>query len=472
MSEVFWELIVKAGGGEYESAGRDCDIHIGTSIQTVSRTAKTGIIAHELFHCWSIRNSATLDGHMATPEWYQEHVAAWVGEIRSGGVARYTGAWWVPYTEPDANILPYMSYDAIGFWSWIHSQVDLWSRIPSLQVIATTGDDLALFAAAFDGIPGNEIADLAAGRFFQSSWGAGWSYDVSHGTAGARYDPTPHSIPDDGQTWITVDGSITNDLVELREPVDGELIGYTLTGSGNWRVRFDGDGGELGTFFGTTTVNWCRGGECLCPDGSTPDGFGDPDPGRGAMAVALVGSVGNNARLELTQQVLCEEEEDPAPEPYVPSPDSIVWEADSVALLGAMNAPFKAQDSNAPDGWAGISSGRQTLTFTETQALLTFDDLVLVTNTEPPSAVTYSGWMTFNYTADGPLNSFTGIEYDLSTTILGSTLRLQTGDLPISSEGFDAQMVRYPVDGGPDLLILNATTTAVYFPLIWHEVDV
>ena len=116
---------------------RSCVFSIG-SARDESPLIQEGIAAHEMFHCWSLSNAATLDTHIATPDWFQEGIASWVGETLAaptGGTGFMTG--WIRlylngYTDRiTAGFWPLFlsDYDALGFWYYVQDNgVDLSTR--------------------------------------------------------------------------------------------------------------------------------------------------------------------------------------------------------------------------------------------------------------------------------------------------------------------------------------------------------
>ena len=449
--------------GPYAVPTSDCAIAIGPRGMTRSGSERESAVAHEIFHCWSIVNSPDTAAHQRTPSWYQEGVASWVGETLAGGSA-YSTNWWAYYVgSRQFALVPGLKYPAIGFWSWVDSHgSDLWSIIPALHAAAITGDPLAVFNIATASLDADERTTWAGARVRESGWGTAW--DMDGPGIGSRAHRTPPIIMPVGsvRTFDTFALGIHNVFIDPLESIDvgpGQLLGVSFQASGTWRVRW-ASGDEITSVSAPGIMAWCSASPCLCPDGTTPDGFPDQPPGTGEMAVALSGDGASTGSLSLRVSRLCDVEE----------PD--VGDESPAGLVGTWDATRAALNRFAEVVYAGLegaevvgTNGAATITFDgDGSGTLHYGDLRLVVAVGGVTVdVGVTGGGSFAYELQDSVMIVTGNDMALTFDVLGEPLVLTGDDVPLGGES------RYTwlLDG--DLLVLQQQSLNAPLPNEWRR---
>ncbi|MDW3215881.1 MAG: hypothetical protein R8G01_17925 [Ilumatobacteraceae bacterium] len=161
----------------YADDGLDIDCQMQLRDRETTSAEFRGIIVHELVHCWHFtRIGLDVARLNATDDWMKEGIAAYAGEL-IGGTTRFSSEWWTGYTVPLFDIdrawpLYSRTYDAIGFWSRIAEQTDVWDSIRA--AVDASPNNAAMFDAAVAGL-GDGVSWLAAGTVQQPAWGGGWT---------------------------------------------------------------------------------------------------------------------------------------------------------------------------------------------------------------------------------------------------------------------------------------------------------
>ena len=247
-----------------------CRIAVGGARTFPEEAQKKSAIYHEMFHCWSLMNSDNLLAWAATPGWYQEGVASWVGESLSGG-SPYSASWWPRYLLPLREDLIYPifveEYSAIGFWSSVDAALggDLWGEIPNLNRAAEGGDSAALMNAVLGRIGPDALAGIPAEAALRADWGANWIMS-GPGLRGEGRIANEISLADGlpggisvGPGWQQLQ-SFSLDMADPEAPTFVEVTGRGWM-SARWNTgeEFTITEAETRTFFV---------GECTCPDGT------------------------------------------------------------------------------------------------------------------------------------------------------------------------------------------------------------
>lgn len=435
-----------------------CDILIGPTFTARDAGAIRSGIAHEMFHCWSI--SQDLAGHLATPDWYQEGVASWVGEDLAGGTS-YSSNWWHFYMTPAQLDITRSKYQAIGFWSWIdeHLPGGLWAAIPELHSIASGGTSGVLFTAATQTFDEATISGLAGARMREASLGEAWTMNGPGITS--RHTSTALTLRVDVERGPDArPGMIAIERFAMPTPEGDEVLGLTLQGTGTWRALWS-DGTELTSSTGPATAMWCLNEPCVCPDGTTLVGW-DPLPsGADDLLLTATSYRYERSMAKVTVTDLCPEEVPPPDdEPGDAAALTGVWEATPQALNQMFANIFEVSEVGS---LAGNVTGTAVITFdgaggAELRYInvnVPFDSAGIVTD------LGINGGGELAYTVSGSTISFTGTGLDLTFTLLGEEIELGPDVIPL---GAPSEVI-WGFDG--DRLILQSESIDQSIPNQW-----
>ena len=423
--------------------GSDCLLLLGPEVESLPDDVRRTLFFHEGFHCWSIVNAPNWGGHVATPTWYQEGVAAWLGEGSQGGTSYSTG-WWSAWLGSEAVPLYATSYQAIGFWSWLAgNDPGLLGRIGDLHAVAVTGDDAALLEAALAPLDGEAVTGAAASRARASGLGPAWQL-AGPGLGGQRVTPLPFRLPlGTARPVDAAAGELVLRAFERPAATGDTVLGVRVTGNGQWRAAWS-DGPQVVVAGAPGEARWCAADPCRCPDGSTPEGWEPLGPGPELLTVAVTGRPAGATSVEVEAVDVCEEPE-PEPEPEPGGDAALVgtW----VALPGAVDGWLQlVLGDDIPGSDLTPTSGRVVLSFAADGTAQVFYDTLRIdvsaSGTTLPLTVTGGG--SVGWSTRGTDVTFTSTEkVQLQFEFLGEDLAIGGGDLPSGTvEG------SWGVDGG------------------------
>ncbi len=437
-----------------------CDIVVGPSFTGRDEAAIRSGIAHELFHCWSI--SQGLATHLATPGWFQEGIASWVGEDLAGG-SSYATNWWHFYMTPSDFSIITSEYPTIGFWAWIDENGgDLWAQIPELYAIAGSAGSGALYTAVTQAFDEATFSGLAGARMREAALGSPWTMDAMGSASRHRADPEPLVIgspsgPD------APPGSISIGRYVMPPAAGDQVLGATLEGTGVWRARWS-DGTEFTSASGPSTVNWCLTEPCVCPDGTAIMGW-DPAPDSdGDILLTASAQRADRSAVTVTVIDLCPEDAPPPPEEEPTDAGALtgVWEATPAALNQMFANIFEASEVGS---LAGDVSGTAVITFDGAgvaelryiNVAVPFDSAGLVTE------LGIDGGGELEYSISGSTITFTGTDLDLTFTLLGEEVDFGPDSIPLGAPS----EVTWGLDG--DRLTLQPESFDQAIPNQWDR---
>lgn len=406
--------------------GRDCRMILGPVVADLGTAELRSLAAHEMFHCWSLVNSGSLTEHNRTPDWWQEGIAAWIGEAYAGG-SGYSQHWWRLWLRPVEQRVTTTSYPAIGFWSWIDAAIGggLLGQVDELHRVAVTGDSTALYAAATGALTDEQRTGLAASRSRQPGWGPDWEAS-GPGIRDHAVASTPRPLAVGGLEVTALPRTLATGT--YGRPSGDEVLGLRLEVSGHGRARWS-DGTEVVVAGGRDDRLWCLTTPCVCPDGTAILGW-EPLPAEaGELTVALTGAAEAEATATIEVEHLCEE----------PTPDEPEAVAGDGPLLGTWRAQPSAMqvevatlfaDMEASATWLG---GFVLLTFRADGTVdIDYDQVTM--QLEPgdglpglPLEVTGGG--TLPYSIDGSTMRFGSGDYEVVFRLAGVD-----GQLPIDQD--------------------------------------
>ncbi len=432
------------------------------------------IVVHELFHCWSWTNGDRT-GYVATPAWFQEGVAVWIGAQYSGGSALGRG-WWNAFAGRETFSLYRESYAAFGFWSQLAELIggsdELWSRIPGFNTSAGIGDDGNLFEFVTAGIDRRTLATLASSGLQQPAFGGDWE------VSGA-------SVTTSGRAPVPVTVSRSNGEREVIPFARQRLVQFQIDGSlleNPWILRVSTSGlvstrwqsGDEIVFVEDQLSNYCIGDECLCPDGSLPySGVERLPADAGSMTAALTGRSADGAAIEVKIIELTNDCEEPEPEP------ADLGDGDTGDVVGTYRASGEAiaqmfRETSIFGGGEALdiagASGDLLMTLSpDGTGTLKYIGVNIVFSDGPLGALTIDGGGTFTYGV-GDTFRVDGLDYTLSVyaDALGpDPLTIGSADLPGGS-GFSEFTYGF-ADGRLILESLGGTSGEVFFPRVWFK---
>lgn len=448
-------------GIDYSPTISQCTIVAGPTALGLVQPEINSALAHELFHCWSQTTSPDLAAHVATPGWYQEGVASWVGETFAGGSA-YSTNWWSFYLSQPIYQLYAREYSAIGFWSWLDEEggVDLWSAIPDLHGVAMTGDDSALFLAATQAIDPGLLTGLGAGRFRQASWGGPW--DMSGPGIRGRHVSDPLPLPvGESRGAEAAAGTLT--AVTFTRPTAGadQVLGVTISGTGTWRARWS-EGTEVFGEGPATTERWCLNQPCECPDGTSILGYEALPAGADLIDIAATGGADVTSVAEVTVEDLCTDDSTEPAEPGDASALTGNWRATDSAV-NRMFANVFEETEGATLG--GNVAGDVFFNFDGSgEARLSYVNVVVPIEAEGiPFEMTVNGGGRLSYGVAGGSITFKGQSMDFTFTAFGEPITIGEGDIGL---GAPAEVI-WGLDG--DRLTLQPLTSDTPIPNQWER---
>jgi hypothetical protein len=442
-----------------------------------------GLITHELFHCWHFHHvGLSAAAYNGVGKWVYEGIASYVGE-QLGGFTRYAATWWPYYVVPRrGSRLSYplysASWDAIGFWSRIAEETDIWARIPAVLDAAATGGKAETFEAAVAGL-GDRVSWIPAGVTHQPDWGAGWTADGPGMIKSPRSTKSVTITADD--PFTATDGPATQRSYTITaEPVadaDGTVL--SLTGGGYGVVRVEPDDVVLPG--GSIDVRYCL-VRCECPDGPSPFTAARTRPGGVEMTAALMGGAAVSTTLTFAIQAFDPDTECEEPEP-TPVPLTVpgvggeqsgglagTWQASNPSLTAMFAAVFVDLDPTDEAGF-GVQAVTGNLLMTleagGTGSLL-YDGVTIFLDAESPiEQLTIDGGGTFDWgVTDGQLRvQGTSIQFVASSPTFG--------EFPLvipetSALGGGISMFSFsPPSGSLILVPLGGTEGDVFFPTTW-----
>lgn len=460
----------------YADDGLDIDCQMQLRDRETTSAEFRGIIVHELVHCWHfMRIGLDVARLNATDDWMKEGIAAYAGEL-IGGTTRFSSEWWTGYTVPLFDIdrawpLYSRTYDAIGFWSRIAEQTDVWDSIRA--AVDASPNNAAMFDAAVAGL-GDGVSWLAAGTVQQPAWGGGWT-------------ATGPNMPDRARGTKEHGVALRNDIALAEGPghqrnheisvsaisdADGTVLSFR--GSGYGVIRIEPDDIVMN---GRLDDDWCL-GVCECPDGTPAFPETRTRTGDVELTASLVGRSTESTTLGVAVHRFdpdtadCEE---PTPttvattEPETGGSMSGTWRAqpDSIAFMFEQASVFGPE---APAIDVGAVTGDLLMTFDEGgTGTLEYRDVTLFLVDSPLSDLTINGGGTFDWTVEGGRTIISATEYVISvgSSALGEPLTIGSDDLPGGGTTALAG-----VQAGDELTITAATGSAgaVFFPIIWRRV--
>lgn len=461
---------------DYADDGLDIDCQMQLRDRETTSAEFRGIIVHELVHCWHFtRIGLDVARLNATDDWMKEGIAAYAGEL-IGGTTRFSPEWWLGYTVPLFDIdrawpLYARTYDAIGFWSRIAEQTDVWDSIRA--AVDASPNNAAMFDAAVAGI-GDGVSWLAAGTVQQPAWGGGWT-------------ATGPNMPDRVRGTKEHGVALRNDIALSEEAghqrnheisvsaisdTDGTVLSFR--GGGHGVIRIDPDDIVMS---GGLDEDWCL-GVCECPDGTPAFPDDRTRPGDVELTASLVGRANGATTLNVSVHRFdpdtadCDDEEEEPPPPTTPpaTEGSMLgtWRAqpDAIAFMFERASVF-GPDSPALD--VGAVTGDLLMTFAEGgTGTLDYQEVTLFLVDSPISDLTINGGGSFTWNIEGGRVVISGTEYVISvgSAALGEPLTIGSDDLP---GGGTTALSGAQV--GDELTITAATGSAgaVFFPMIWRR---
>jgi len=249
----------------------NCYIMIGRT--AVTGSLATGIMAHELFHCWHWTHFGASDDRYGNPPlWVVEGLAGWFGERAAGGT-EYGPNWWGRYFGRGSGATaegPYSlfdsSYDAIGFWSTVDDDIDLVTAIPGVVDQAAGGSGGAW--SHIDSLMGESLPTVASAPTQRSELGAIWTISGPGMPSGGRLIPAVTVGVDEPLTLDVAAGEQLVREIRFEVTADRHVIETAIAGE----VVLDwGDGTFDDLHADNRSVLRCLGGECVCPEGGSAD---------------------------------------------------------------------------------------------------------------------------------------------------------------------------------------------------------
>ena len=459
----------------YADDGLDIDCQMQLRDRETTSAEFRGIVVHELVHCWHFtRIGLDVDRLNATDDWMKEGIAAYAGEL-IGGTTRFSPEWWLGYTVPLFDVdrawpLYSRTYDAIGFWSRIAEETDVWDSIRA--AVDASPNNAAMFDAAVSGI-GDGVSWLAAGTVQQPSWGGGWTATGPNMPGRAR-GTKEHGVALRNDIALS-EGAAHQRNHEISGAAIGDADGTVLTfrGSGYGVIRIDPDDIVMN---GRLDQDWCL-GVCECPDGTPAYPESRTRPGDVELTASLVGRSTESTTLNVSvhrfdpETAECEEEEDPPAATTPPATGGSMigtWRAqpDAIAFMFEQASVF-GPDAPALD--VGAVTGDLLMTFEEGgTGTLAYQDVTLFLVDSPIADLTINGGGTFNWTSTGNRVIVDATDYVISvgSSALGDPLTIGSDDLPGGGT-----TVLAGLQAGDELTITAATGSegTVFFPIYWRR---
>jgi hypothetical protein len=460
---------------DYADDGLDIDCQMQLRDRETTSAEFRGIIVHELVHCWHFTRIGLDVARMnATDDWVKEGIAAYAGEL-IGGTTRFSPEWWLGYTVPLFDVdrawpLYSRTYDAIGFWSRIAEQTDVWDAIRA--AVDASPNNAAMFDAAVSGIGGG-VSWLAAGTVQQPAWGGGWTATGPNMPDRAR-GTKEHGVALRNDIALSEEaGHQRNHEISVLAISDADGTVLSFRGGGHGVIRIDPDDIVMN---GSLDEDWCL-GVCECPDGTPAFPDDRTRPGDVELTASLVGRSNGATTLGVSVHRFdpdtadCAEEEPPPPTTPPATEGSMLgaWRAqpDAIAFMFERASVFGA-DATALD--VGAVTGDLLMTFEAGgTGTLDYQQVTLFLVDSPISDLTINGGGSFTWSIEGGRVIISSTEYEISvgSAALGEPLTIGSDDLP----GGGTTALSGAQVG--DELTITATTGsegAVFFPMIWRRV--
>lgn len=458
-----------------------CRIAIGGARFFDEDSKKTSAITHEMFHCWSLMNSINIAAWSLTPQWYQEGIAAWVGETIAGG-SSYSATWWPRYLLPtqEERVYPLYteSYSAIGFWTSVDAASGgrLWSSIATLNTLAGSGDNAVVMSTVLGLVGDAGLASIPGLAALRTDWGANWTLSGPGITPTARI-PKEIDIAAGAPDGVSVSpGWQQLELFNLDVGDSSEPALVEVTGSGWMAARWNT--AEEFTIIESGTRSFCI-GECTCPDGSSLAEDATLLPGGAqTLAVGLIGGPATGSAVSVSMSTIegdCPNLDDGG-SPFNASAFVGVWQAEGESVIDMFNNAFAYE---SPDGVPPLTvvgvNGEIIMTLDENgEGTISYNDLKLILDeTAPFPSLRLNGLGEFEWRLQAFEIVFGGDpNFNITATadVLGETVEFPINNTEISTSGGESRFVFTMRESRLILSFIDASVGRVFFPHIWIRV--